>query len=48
MTLHVDDLNSTADSATEGFDFYQQAKNCLKNGGFNLRKLKLTQINFEK
>ena len=37
-TLYVDDLPGGAADDKNGFKFYQQAKEIMKKGGFNLRK----------
>ena len=37
-TLYVDDLPGGATDDKNGFEFYQQAKEIMKIGGFNLRK----------
>ena len=39
-SLHVDDLNAGADSIEDAKTFYDSAKACLRDGGFNLRKFK--------
>ena len=39
QSLHGDSLNTSSDSDSEGLIFYQNSKLCLKEGGFNHRKL---------
>ena len=39
-SLHVDDLNSGSENIDKALEFYSKSKQCLKEGGFNLRKFK--------
>ena len=36
--LYVDDSINSANSIEEAYHFYKKSKDCLLNGGFNLRK----------
>jgi len=47
-SLHVDDLNSGANSKEEAIDFYKRSKECLQRGGFHLRKFQSNSKEIEK
>ena len=44
----MDDLISGANTIKEVYDFYENAKNCLYEGGFNLRKFNSNSKELEK
>ena len=46
--LYVDDLTSGADSILDAKQFYDKAKQCLSDGGFNLRKFKSNSEQLDK
>ncbi|XP_066910906.1 uncharacterized protein [Clytia hemisphaerica] len=46
-SIHVDDLTTGAGSESSAFEFYDNCKTKLKEGGFNLRKFKSNSKNLE-
>ncbi|XP_066927907.1 uncharacterized protein [Clytia hemisphaerica] len=46
-SIHVDDLTTGAESESSAFEFYDNCKTKLKEGGFNLRKFKSNSKNLE-
>ena len=47
-SLHVVDLNTGANPISDAKQFYDMAKNCLHDSGFNLRKFKSNSKILEK
>lgn len=47
-TLYVDDFPGGADDAQKGFKLYQEAKEIMKAGGFNLRKWRTNSSTLQK
>lgn len=47
-SLHVDDLNSGANTKEEAIDFYKRSKECLHKGGFHLQKFQSNSKEIEK
>ena len=46
-SIHVDDLNTGANSVQEGYCFYTKAKNVLSQVPFNLRKFQSNSTDLE-
>ena len=47
-SLHVDDLNSGANSDTEAYEFYQKCKDRLADASFTLRKFQSNSRNLDR
>ena len=46
--LYVDDLNSGADTVTDGIEIYQKIKSIFKEENFNVRKWKIKNSELQK